>query len=193
LRSRAREEAAAIARRLETAGYPTIDLTGSELAKTHIRNMVGGRAAEGVNEIVFSFEFPERRGARVVGLSDLLPLTCNHSNVAAMPSPPIAILDDAVEKLQQLHVGVIGTAEERHERPHKLVLLLGALDLIASGQAKLDRMWSHARRSPFAEYFSVVQSLNDQNTTENPFRRFQTDEVWFAIEMLDGRTCTTQP
>jgi threonine dehydratase len=66
-----REEAAAIARRLETAGYPTIDLTDSELAKTHVRYMVGGRAAEAGNEIVFSFEFPERPGALLQFLSTL--------------------------------------------------------------------------------------------------------------------------
>jgi threonine dehydratase len=66
-----RDEATAIARRLETAGYPTIDLTDSELAKTHVRYMVGGRAAEAVNEIVFSFEFPERPGALLQFLSTL--------------------------------------------------------------------------------------------------------------------------
>jgi len=66
-----RDEAAAIARRLESAGYPTIDLTDSELAKTHVRYMVGGRAAEAVDEIVFSFEFPERPGALLQFLSTL--------------------------------------------------------------------------------------------------------------------------
>jgi len=66
-----REEAAAIARRLETRGYPTVDLTESDLAKTHVRYMVGGRAPEVANEIVFAFEFPERPGALLQFLSTL--------------------------------------------------------------------------------------------------------------------------
>lgn len=106
-----------------------------------------------------------------------------------MPPPPIVSLDDAVEKLYELHVGVIGTTGERHERPHKPVLLLAVLDLIASGQASPEHIaWSQALRSRFADYFSVVQALNDQNTPENPFRRLQTDGVWSAVELTDGRT-----
>jgi threonine dehydratase len=66
-----REEAAAIARRLEGSGYPTVDLTESDLAKTHVRYMVGGRAPEVANEIVFAFEFPERPGALLQFLSTL--------------------------------------------------------------------------------------------------------------------------
>jgi threonine dehydratase len=35
----------------------------NEMAKLHIRHMVGGRAATAVNEILYRFEFPERPGA----------------------------------------------------------------------------------------------------------------------------------
>jgi threonine dehydratase len=66
-----RDEAAAIARRLVEGGYPTTDLTDSDLAKTHVRYMVGGRAREVENEIVFAFEFPERPGALLQFLSTL--------------------------------------------------------------------------------------------------------------------------
>jgi len=49
---------------LEAAGYPVLDLTDNELAKLHIRHMVGGRAPSiGEDEIVYRFEFPERPGA----------------------------------------------------------------------------------------------------------------------------------
>jgi putative restriction endonuclease len=105
-----------------------------------------------------------------------------------MTPGPIASLDDAVERLYDLNVGVVGTAEQRHERPHKPVLLLAVLDLIASGEATPHRIpWSQVLRRRFANYFSAVQSRDDQNTPENPFRRLQTDEIWSPVEMIEGR------
>jgi len=47
---------------LHGAGYPVTDLTDNELAKLHIRHLVGGRAAV-PDEVLFRFEFPERPGA----------------------------------------------------------------------------------------------------------------------------------
>jgi threonine dehydratase len=43
--------------------FPVLDLTDNELAKLHIRHMVGGHAAAVPDECVFRFEFPERPGA----------------------------------------------------------------------------------------------------------------------------------
>ncbi len=48
---------------LQGAGYPVLDLTDNEMAKLHIRYMVGGHSAATLNEKVFRFEFPERPGA----------------------------------------------------------------------------------------------------------------------------------
>lgn len=48
---------------LREQGFPVLDLTDSELAKLHIRHMVGGHAPGAQNERVFRFEFPERPGA----------------------------------------------------------------------------------------------------------------------------------
>ncbi|WP_020682413.1 threonine ammonia-lyase, biosynthetic [Marinobacterium rhizophilum] len=49
-----------------------IDLTDNEMAKLHIRYMVGGHAPATVsNEVVFRFEFPERPGALMKFLSKL--------------------------------------------------------------------------------------------------------------------------
>ncbi len=46
---------------------PTLDLTDDEMAKLHVRHMVGGRAPEvtnnGMRELLYRFEFPERPGA----------------------------------------------------------------------------------------------------------------------------------
>jgi threonine dehydratase len=44
-------------------GYATLDMTDNEMAKLHIRHLVGGRAPDAVNEILYRFEFPERPGA----------------------------------------------------------------------------------------------------------------------------------
>jgi threonine dehydratase len=48
---------------LRQRGYPTLDMTDNELAKLHARYMVGGRAPNAVDEILYRFEFPERPGA----------------------------------------------------------------------------------------------------------------------------------
>lgn len=46
-----------------TQGYEVTDLSDDELAKLHVRYMVGGRAQKIENERVYRFEFPERPGA----------------------------------------------------------------------------------------------------------------------------------
>ncbi len=56
-------ERAAILRALREDGYPVTDLSGNEMAKVHMRYMVGGRAPGLPDEILFRFEFPERPGA----------------------------------------------------------------------------------------------------------------------------------
>lgn len=49
---------------LERKGYRVADLTDNEMAKMHIRHMVGGHAPEELtHELVYRFEFPERPGA----------------------------------------------------------------------------------------------------------------------------------
>ena len=48
---------------LRDKGYPVADLTDSELAKLHIRHMVGGRVPGLTDEMLYRFQFPERPGA----------------------------------------------------------------------------------------------------------------------------------
>jgi threonine dehydratase len=48
---------------LEGAGIRTLDLTDNEMAKLHVRHLVGGRAEQVVDELLYRFEFPERPGA----------------------------------------------------------------------------------------------------------------------------------
>ena len=49
--------------KLSSLGYPLEDLSNNEVAKLHIRHMVGGPATGIENERLFRFEFPERPGA----------------------------------------------------------------------------------------------------------------------------------
>ena len=43
--------------------YPVVDMSDNEMAKLHVRYMVGGRAATIDNEVIYRFFFPERPGA----------------------------------------------------------------------------------------------------------------------------------
>lgn len=56
---------------LRAADYPVTDMSANEMAKLHVRYMVGGRAAGARDEILFRFEFPERRGALLKFLNNI--------------------------------------------------------------------------------------------------------------------------
>jgi threonine dehydratase len=58
-----RQDGAALATQLQQAGYETVDLTDNEMAKLHVRHMVGGHAPDVRHERLCRFEFPERPGA----------------------------------------------------------------------------------------------------------------------------------
>jgi threonine dehydratase len=63
------EEKDAFIDHLHAKGYPVIDLTDNEMAKLHIRYMVGGHASGVGQELLYRFEFPERPGALLHFLS----------------------------------------------------------------------------------------------------------------------------
>jgi len=58
-----RAETSRIVRNLRRRGLTTLDLSDNEMAKWHVRHMVGGRAPFAKNELLYRFEFPERPGA----------------------------------------------------------------------------------------------------------------------------------
>jgi threonine dehydratase len=58
-----RAEKDAVVRALRDAGYTVTDMTDNEMAKLHVRYMVGGRARGIRDELLYRFEFPERPGA----------------------------------------------------------------------------------------------------------------------------------
>lgn len=68
-----RGESARIAERFQAHGFPTVDLTHDELAKTHIRHLVGGHSELARDERLFRFLFPERPGALMRFLTRMHP------------------------------------------------------------------------------------------------------------------------
>ena len=57
------DEHAELIENLTRLGFPLADLSDNEMAKLHVRHMVGGNATKLENERIFRFEFPERPGA----------------------------------------------------------------------------------------------------------------------------------
>jgi threonine dehydratase len=74
-----RDETAGIVRTLRSHGLRTLDFSDNEMAKLHVRHLVGGhaprRAEDGAppaaNELLYRFEFPERPGALMKFLSNM--------------------------------------------------------------------------------------------------------------------------
>lgn len=63
------EERAALVKSFDAAGFPTVDMTDNAIAKEHVRHMVGGHVRGVHDEVVYSFEFPEKPGALMNFLS----------------------------------------------------------------------------------------------------------------------------
>ncbi|HCY04065.1 MAG TPA: threonine ammonia-lyase, biosynthetic [Gammaproteobacteria bacterium] len=61
----------AVVASLQEKNYSILDMTENEAAKLHVRHMVGGRSPQGVDELLYRFEFPERPGALLQFLTGL--------------------------------------------------------------------------------------------------------------------------
>ncbi len=66
-----RSEAEKIVAQLHKHHLQALDLTDNELAKLHIRHLVGGHAPQVQDERLFRFEFPERPGALMTFLNSM--------------------------------------------------------------------------------------------------------------------------
>jgi len=110
---------------------------------------------------------------------------------AAFQHSAVVTLDVGIERLYDINVGTTAVVDGSppHERPHKPLLLLAALDLIDEGLAAPERIpWSRELRDRFSVRFLLVRKHNDQNTPENPFFYLQTQGFWDAwIEEKTGR------
>ena len=72
---------------LRALGYETADLSGNEMAKLHVRHMVGGRAPDVAFERVCRFEFPERPGALLQFLDALAAAGTSACSTTAITAP----------------------------------------------------------------------------------------------------------
>jgi threonine dehydratase len=68
-----RGESSALARNFEANEFKTLDLTHDELAKSHLRHLVGGKSTLAKDELLYRFEFPERPGALMRFLDSMAP------------------------------------------------------------------------------------------------------------------------
>jgi threonine dehydratase len=73
LTTSAKGESSRIAAQFNAHGFQALDLTHDDLAKEHIRHMVGGHSALSKNERLLRFIFPERPGALMKFLSSMRP------------------------------------------------------------------------------------------------------------------------
>ncbi len=73
IRTRTDAERVEIADLFDGAGFPATDLTKNELAKAHVRHLVGGSSPLAEGELLYRFEFPERPGALMRFLAAMRP------------------------------------------------------------------------------------------------------------------------
>lgn len=117
-------ERQALLARLHSEGFPVEDLSDNEMAKLHVRHMVGGRATGVSNERLFRFEFPERPGAlldflNAIGTDWNITLFHyrNHGSDYGRILAGIDVPQSETEKLEA-HLGELGYAHwEESDNP----------------------------------------------------------------------------
>jgi threonine dehydratase len=116
--SQGRAEKDAVSGQLRAAGFAVTDMTDDEMAKLHVRYMVGGHARGLEHELLYRFEFPERPGALMKFLQAIgsrwnisLFHYRNHGSdygrvLAGIQVPP-ADRADFLEHLRELHYACV--------------------------------------------------------------------------------------
>jgi threonine dehydratase len=116
--SQGRAEKDAVSGQLRAAGFAVTDMTDDEMAKLHVRYMVGGHARGLEHELLYRFEFPERPGALLKFLQAIgsrwnisLFHYRNHGSdygrvLAGIQVPP-ATRADFLEHLRELHYACV--------------------------------------------------------------------------------------
>jgi threonine dehydratase len=112
--TRARAERDELCRAIRAAGFSVNDMTDNEMAKLHVRYMVGGKAHDLRDERLYRFEFPERPGAllkflRAIGSNWNVSLFhyrnhgSDHGRVLAGIQVPAETRTDFLLHLNELH------------------------------------------------------------------------------------------
>ena len=120
--SRGHDERRELREAIERAGFPVLDMTGNEMAKLHVRYMVGGHARGITNELLFRFEFPERPGALLrfleamgskwnISLFHYRNHGSDYGRVLAGIQVPPAEREEFIRHLDELHYGYVEETE----------------------------------------------------------------------------------
>jgi len=128
--SQGRTESDAVIRALREAGYTVTDMTDNEMAKLHVRYMVGGRARGIRDELLYRFEFPERPGALLkflqavggrwnISLFHYRNHGSDYGRVLAGIQVPAADRTDFLQHLNELHYAY---AEETENPAYRMFL-----------------------------------------------------------------------
>jgi threonine dehydratase len=113
-----RAEKDALAGSLRAAGYTVTDMSDDEMAKLHVRYMVGGHARGLTDELLYRFEFPERPGALLrflqaigsrwnISLFHYRNHGSDHGRVLAGIQVPGAQRADFLQHLNELHYAYV--------------------------------------------------------------------------------------
>jgi threonine dehydratase len=128
--SQGRTERDSVVSQLRAAGYRVNDMTDNEMAKLHVRYMVGGHARGIKDEVLYRFEFPERPGALLRFLQAVGPRWnislfhyrnhgSDHGRVLAGIQVPPAERQDFTLHIQELHYAY---ADETANPAYKIFL-----------------------------------------------------------------------
>jgi threonine dehydratase len=128
--SQGRSEQTRVVADLRGAGYSITDMTDNEMAKLHVRYMVGGHARAIEHELLYRFEFPERRGAllkflQAIGTRWNISLFhyrnhgSDHGRVLAGIQVAPAERAQFLDHLRELHYAYV---EETHNPAYKMFL-----------------------------------------------------------------------
>jgi threonine dehydratase len=128
--SQGRSEKDAVMAALRDAGYTVTDMTDNEMAKLHVRYMVGGRAHGIRDELLYRFEFPERPGALLkflqavggrwnISLFHYRNHGSDYGRVLAGIQVPAADRGDFLQHLNELHYAY---AEETDNPAYRMFL-----------------------------------------------------------------------
>lgn len=119
-----------LVRKLRELGYPLEDLSDNEVAKLHVRHMVGGGGTKIANERLFRFEFPERPGAlldflKAIGTNWNISLFHyrNHGSDWGRILAGIQVPSEEAAELER-HLAELGYAhwEETHNPAYRMFL-----------------------------------------------------------------------
>ena len=107
-----------------------------------------------------------------------------------MPS----IHQSLIDTLYNLRVGCVGLGKERHERPHKPLMILAALELIDDGLASPELIpWSKDLCDRFTRIFNIVKAADDDNTPKNPFFYLSSDKIWIPLDQSSQSNLAAPP